>query len=169
MVGRNLQRHEQRSDQSTQPIFTSIAKHHTGNGRRNISQSNELPDMSGRNDDKEIGRERPDDSPQTRHPHLEVKGTKQDIEAQEHHKHIPYISRQIQMIQILYPLEQVRRVVTRCHLVSRHPTKNRIGPTGTLTGTFQVFLSLLAGTDTCHRVMLRKNASFGHRRTEVSK
>ena len=104
MVGRNLQRHKESRYRSTQQILTAIAKHHTRNGRRNISQGNELPDMTGRYNDEEIGRECPDDSPQSRQPYFEVKGTKQDIEAQEHHKHIPYINRQIQMVQILYPL-----------------------------------------------------------------
>ena len=168
MVGRDLQGHKKSRHQSTQQILPPIAKHHTGNGRRNISQGNELPDMSGCYDNEEIGRESPNDGSQSRHPHLEIESTEQNVESEQHHEYIPDISRQVQMIQILNPLQPIRRIIARRHLIGRHTSENGIRPTGTLSCPLQIFLALLTGTDTRHRVVLRKNTPLGHRRTEVS-
>ena len=168
VVGRNLQRHKEGSYESAPQVLATITKHHSRNGRRYVGQGNEFPDMSGSNDDEEVGREGPDNGAQSCHPHLEVECTEQDIESQQHHKHIPDISRQVQVIEILDALQPVGRVVAGCHLVRRHPAEDGVCPTGPFTGPLQVFLSFLSGTDARYRVVLGKNTSFGNRRTEVS-
>ena len=169
MVRHNLQGHEECRQQSSRQALAPIAKHHTCDGRRNIGQGDELPDVTGRNDDEEVGRECPDDGSEGRHPCPEVESTQQDVEAEQHHEHIPHVGRQVKMIQILDALQQVRRVIAGCHLIGRHPTEDGVCPAGTFAGTFQIFLALLPCTDARHRVMLAQDASFGHCRTKIHK
>ena len=58
MVRHDLQCPEQSSQRSTQQIFTPIGQHDTGDRRRDISQSNKLPNVPRRDNNEKIGRKR---------------------------------------------------------------------------------------------------------------
>ncbi|GFH99179.1 hypothetical protein IMSAGC004_01581 [Bacteroidaceae bacterium] len=73
------------------------------------------------------------------------------------------------MIQLLHSLQGIRRIITGCHLISRHTTKNRIRPARTLSRTFQVFFRFFTGTNARHRVVLRKDTPFCHCREKIDK
>ena len=169
MVSHNLQGHKQGCHNPPSQQLTTISQHHTGNGRRNISQCYKLPDMTGRNDDEEIRRERPDNGPQGRHPHLKIKCTQKDVEAQQHDKYIPHVSRQEQMVHLLNPAQRIGRVIARRHLVGRHSSKNGVCPARTFPRLLQVFTHFTSRTDAGYCIMLSQNSSFIYRRIEIRK
>ena len=81
VVGFHLKGGEEcRHDESRQ-ITSSISQDNTGNRRWKISQCHHLPQVTGSNDDEEIGRESPHDTTQGCQRLAEVKGSQQDIEA----------------------------------------------------------------------------------------
>ena len=169
MVGHNLQGHKQGRYNPSSQQLTTISQHHTGNGRRNISQCYKLPDMTGRNDNEEIRRERPDNGTQGRHPHLKIKCTQKDVETQQHDKYIPHVSRQEQMIYLLNPAQRIGRVIARRHLVGRHSSKNGVCPARTFPRLLQVFTHFTSRTDAGYCIMLSQNSSFIYRRIEIRK
>ena len=93
MVGVDLEGCEDSRQQETPHVFSPISKHQPGNQRRQISQSPHLPDMSGSDDNQEIGGKSPEDRTQSRQVLTEVEGPQEDIETQEIGKHIPHILR----------------------------------------------------------------------------
>ena len=81
MVRVNLEGREHGRQHQSPQVFPPIGQYQSGNHRRQIGQSPHLPDMSGGDDDQEIGREGPDDRTQCRQMLTEVEGPQQDIEA----------------------------------------------------------------------------------------
>ena len=169
MVGRNLQGHKKSSDQCAGQVTAPVDQHQTGNGGRDIGQGDHLPDVSGGNDDEEIGREGPDDGSQCRQPDAEVEGTEQQVEAQQEDEDIANVGRQEQAVDRLHDAERVARRIARSQLVGGHAAEQGIGPAGGFARTFVVVLGFLAGTDACHGIVLRQYAAFRIGREEVGK
>ena len=132
MVGIDLKRREYRHQQESPQIFSPVGEHHTRYHRRQVGQRPHLPDMSGGNDDQEIGGEGPEDTSQCCQMLTEVKRSQQDIEPQQIGEHVPHVLRQPEMIGVSHLHQQVGRSVRRCHLVRRHATEQGICPTRTL-------------------------------------
>ena len=160
---------EKRGDDTSCPILAAIRQHHSRNGRRYVGKRDEFPDMSGGYDDEEIRGERPYNRSQCRHPDFEIKCTKQDVKSQQHHKHVPYIRGQIQMIQVLHRVQRTARIISRSQLICRHSAEQRVRPTGHLSVFLMIFLMFASGSDTRYRIVLRQDAPLEHRRIEVSK
>ena len=123
--------------------------------------------MARRDDDEEIRGESPHNGAQSRHPHLEVEGAQQDVESEQHNEHIPHIRGQKQLIHLLDIRQRLVRLITGSKLIGRHPTEQRVRPTGRLTRPVIILFRLTARTDSGHSVMLGKDPSFKHCRTEI--
>ena len=91
VVGQHLQGCEERREQHTPQVFASVCQYHTGNHRRQVGQRHHLPDMTSGNNDEKVATECPYHSTQSCQIDTEVKGTQQDIEAQQVHEDIPHI------------------------------------------------------------------------------
>ena len=129
VVAQNLQRSKECCDDESPHILASIEKHHTRNGWRNISQSDDFPDVSCRYNNKEIAAECPHDGTQGCHPMTEVEGTKQDIEAQHRCEDVPHIVREPKVIDLFEKRHGECGIITWSHLVSRHTTEDGVNPT----------------------------------------
>ena len=169
MVGQHFQRCKNRRNQHAPQVFTPIGQHHTGNHWRQVGQRHHLPDMSCSNNDEEVAAERPYHSTQGRQIDAEVKGTQQDIEAQQVHEDIPHILGQSEVIDGLYLRQQGRTGVCRRHLVGRHTSKQGIRPTGTLSRTLQIFRCFLSCSTSCRRVVAIEHTSLDVSGEEVGK
>ena len=169
MVRSNLQGYEQGRYQSPETVFSPVYPYHTRYCGRDVGQRNQLPDVSGRNNDEEIRRKGPDNRAQGRHPYLKVEGSQQNIEAYQQDKHIPGTSRKIQMIQVLYPVQRTAGRVAGRNLIRRHSSEQCVGPAGRLSGLFLKRLGFLARSDTCCCIMLCQDTSFGDCRIEIGK
>ena len=111
MVRVDLKGREDSRDQQSPQVSSPIGQYHTGNHRRQIGQCPDLPDMSGGDDNQEIGRERPDDRAERRQMLSEVESPQQDIESQQVHEHIPHVLWQPQVIGINHLRQQVGRAI----------------------------------------------------------
>ena len=105
MVGHYLQRHEEGRDECAPQITSAVTEHHAGDGGRDVGQSVELPDVTGADDDEVIAGESPHHSTEGGHPRLEVEGTQEDIEAQQHHKHQHHIVREVELVEPLHAVQ----------------------------------------------------------------
>ena len=81
MVGIDLEGGKDGGNEQSPKVFSPVSQHDTGYHRRQIGQSHDLPDMSCRNDDKEVGRECPDDRAQGCQRLSEIESPQQDIES----------------------------------------------------------------------------------------
>ena len=81
MVGIDLEGGKDGGNEQTPKVFSPVSQHDTSYHRRQIGQSHDLPDMSCRNDDKEVGRECPDDGAQGCQRLSEIESPQQDIES----------------------------------------------------------------------------------------
>ena len=59
VVGLNLERREQTREHEAPHILAAVGEHDARNHRRQISQRNHLPDVSGGDDDEEVAAESP--------------------------------------------------------------------------------------------------------------
>ena len=157
---------EPRDDESPQ-IFAAIGQHNTGNHRRQIGQCPHLPDVTGRNDNQEIGAEGPQDGTQRSQMLAEVEGTQQDIEAQQVDKHIPHVLRQSQVVDLLQRIERGGRLIRRSQLIGGHAREERVGPTGHLACALFVGQLFLSGTYASRRVVAVENTSLNVGREEI--
>ncbi|CDB98328.1 unknown [Bacteroides sp. CAG:443] len=168
VVRHNLQCHEQSSHQTTPQILTSVYQDHTCYGRRYVSKCHKLPDMSGSNDDKEVGRKSPDNCSQGRQPDFKIECAQQDVEAQQHDKDVSGISREKQPVDFLNKIQCTARFISRSQLISRHSTEQRVCPSGSFAMLFVIFLMFSSGSDTCYSIVLCQDASFCNGRKEIS-
>ena len=74
MVGLHLKGGEDGCDDESPQILALVGEHHTGYHRRQVGQGNDLPDVSGGDDDEEVAGERPHDGAQHRKRPSEVEG-----------------------------------------------------------------------------------------------
>ena len=169
MIGKDLQCGEECRDKQSPGVLTPECQHHTGYHGRKVCQGDYLPYMSSSNDNKEIAAESPYYSTQRCQIPSEVKGTQQDIEAQEIGKDIPYIFGKPQMIGFLHFCKRIGTLIRRSCLVCRHTPEYRICPTGTLACTLIVFRSLLSCSTTSRRVMPVKDTPLDVGREEIGK
>ena len=169
VVRLNLKGDKQGCNDAPQQVFLPVRQHHPGNRRRDIGQRYELPDMPRRNEDKEVGGKGPDHSAQAGQPGRQAERPQQDVEAEHHDERQHHVRRKIELIDILYPLQRLRRIVARRHLVSGHASEDGVRPTGTFARALEVFRGFLPGADSRHRIVLKQNASFDIRRKEIGK
>ena len=169
MVRAYLQSYEQGCQQCTPQPLATVYQHHAGNGGRNVGQCQHLPDVSGCNDDEEVGRECPQYRTERCHPGPEVEGTQQQIEAQQHDEYIVGVAGDEEPVGPLHPTEHIGRFVAGRHLVGGHTTEQRVGPAGTLAGAFHVLLGFLTGTDAGCMVVLSKHQTLHIGRVEIDK
>ena len=123
--------------------------------------------MSCGNDDKEVGRERPDDGAQRSQRLSEVEGTQHDIEAQEIDEYIPYIVGQPQMISFHHLVEHFSATIGWRHLISWHTAKHRVGPASGLARLLLEKLLLMSQSLAGRRVVAEQDASVHVGRHEV--
>ena len=133
MVAQYLQGREQGCHHDARQIAAPIAQYHTGYGGWHEAQGKQLPDVSGCNDDEIVTAEGPEHSAQGGHPHAEVEGAQQDVEAQEHHKHVGRNVGESQLIHLLEPREGVCAVIAGAHLIGGHSAEEGVGPACALT------------------------------------
>ena len=129
VVGVDLESRKHRREQQSPQIFPLIGQYDTRYHRRQIGQSPHLPDMPCGDNNKEIGREGPEDTTQCCEMLTEVEGSQQDVESQQIGKDKPHILWQPEMIGVHYLRQQVGRAIRRCHLIGGHTRKERVCPT----------------------------------------
>ena len=105
MVRQNLQGNEQCCNNASCQIFTPVSQYDTCYCRWYISQRDKLPDVSGRYQDEEIGRECPHDTAQSGQPDRYAEDAQQDVEAEHQHECEAHIVGQEELVGFLYPLQ----------------------------------------------------------------
>ena len=104
MVRHNLQGSEEGCQRTSQQVLAPVGQYHTGYRGRYIGQGDKFPDVTGRNDYKEIGRKgigyRTEGSQIPTH----IQGEQEDIETQHHDKDQRYRRNQPQVVNALQPL-----------------------------------------------------------------
>ena len=169
MVGFDLKGTKDGSHRKSPQVFPSISQHDTCYHWRQIGQGHHFPDMTCSNDDEEIAAECPYHRAQHGQIPTEIKGTQQDVEAQQIGKHIPHILWQPQVIGINTLRQHISTVIRWSHLIGRHTSKQGIRPSCYLTSLLIILMSLLTSTPICRRVVTIENASFYVCREEIGK
>ena len=169
MIGQHLQRCKESRDQHAPQIFATIRQHHTGNHGWQIGQRHYLPDMSCRYDDEEIAAESPYYGTQSSQIDTEVKGTQQNIEAQQVYEDVPHILRQSQMVYRFHLRQQGRTWVRWRHLVGRHTSEQSVCPACALSCTLLVLYRFLSCSTSCRRVMTIEHTTLYVSGEEVGK
>ena len=105
MVRGDLQGHEQGGEDASPQQFPTIGEHNACYGGRHVGKGDELPDVSGRYQDEEIGRECPHDTAQSGQPDRYAEDAQQDVEAEHQHECEAYIVGQEELVGFLYPLQ----------------------------------------------------------------
>ena len=167
VVGQDLQCEEERRHQPAPQVFAAIAPHQARDGRRDIGQSEQFPNVPGPDDDEEIGREGPQDRSQRRHPDLEIERPQQDVESQQHDEHIHDVGRKPQLVNPLQAFQRVRGFVTGGHLVGGHPGEQGVRPARPLARALIILLHLYAGPSTRAMVVPGQDQPLRHRMEEI--
>ena len=92
-------------------VLAPIGQHYAANHWGQIGQRHHLPQVSGSNDNQEIGAESPKYRAQRCQLLTEIEGAQHDVEAQQIDKQIPHIVGQPQVIGILHLRQQVRTLI----------------------------------------------------------
>ena len=111
VVGMYLKGAKEGGNQQSPEVFLPEGQDDTANHRRQIGQRHHLPQVSGSDDNQEIGAEGPEHGAQCGQLLTEIEGTQQDVEAQQVHEQVPHIIGQPQMVGILHLRQQVGTVV----------------------------------------------------------
>ena len=133
MVRQYLHRCEEGRHDDAPEVASAIAQDESGYGGRDEAEGQQLPDVSCGDDDEVVAREGPQHSAQSCHPGAEVKGTQQDVEAQQHHEHVGSHGWQSQLIDGLEAAQRVGARVGRAHLIGGHAREERVRPSGALS------------------------------------
>ena len=167
VVGIHLESREDGCQEQAFQILAAISQHHSRNHRRQISQCPYLPDMTGCDNDKEVGRECPDDTTQRRQRLSEIESTQHDVEAKKIYEYIPYIIWQPQVISLSYLVEHLGTAIRRRHLISWHSAEYRVGPASSLASLLLVKFLLMSQSLACRRVVTEQDSSVHVGRHEV--
>ena len=100
-----MQGHEQGGEDASPQQFPAIGEHDARYGGRHVGKGDELPDVSGGYQDKEIGRECPHDTAQSGQPDRYAEDAQQDVEAEHQHECEAHIVGQEELVGFLYPLQ----------------------------------------------------------------
>ena len=166
VVGHHLQGGEQgRHAARQQPA--AVDEHHAAYRGRDVGQGDEFPDVSGGDEDEEVGREGPQHAADARIPRRDAKGPQQDVEAQHHDERQVDVVGQKELVDALRPGQGAGGVIRGGNLVRGHAAEHRVGPAGAFARALVVFLRLVAGAGARLRVVLEEDASLRVRREEV--
>ena len=123
--------------------------------------------MAGSDDDEIIAGKRPKDGTKGGHPHLEIEGAQEDVEAQQHHKYQYHIVGEVELIDALRLMQAFRRGIGGSYLVGGHAAKESVGPTGAFTVALAVLLHLMGSTGAAAMIMTRQDVAFADGAGEV--
>lgn len=143
MVRHDLQCPEQSSQCSTQQIFTPIGQHDTGDRRRDISQSNKLPNVPRRDNNEKIGRKRISYRPKGCQIPTDIQRQHKDIKAQHHDKQQRHRRNQPQVVDLLQSFQRFIARIARSDLERGHTRKYRTRPTRHFSGLFGIRFRLM--------------------------
>ena len=169
VVGANLEGSEDSCNDQSPQVFAAVGQHDTCNHRRQIGQRPHLPDVSGGNDNQEVGREGPQYGAQSCQIATEVEGAQQNVEAQEVRKQVPHVLGQPQVVGIDGRRQRVGAVVRRCRLERRHAAEQSIRPARTLTRALIILQLFLTSSTACRGVVTEEDATLRVGREEIGK
>ena len=167
VVGDDLQGHEQGRHHAARQQPSAVGQHHAAYRGRDVGQGDELPDVSGGDEDEEVGREGPQHAADARIPCRDAEGPQQDVEAQHHDERQVDVVGQEQLVDALRPRQRSGGVIRGRNLVRGHAAKHGVGPAGAFARAVVVFLRLVPGAGARLRVVLEEDASLRVRREEV--
>ena len=160
MVGINFESREERRHAEAAQQLPSIGPHQPRYQRWQIGQRHDFPNVARGNDDEKIRREGPHDGTQCSQMPAEIKGTQQNVEAQQIGKNIPHILGQPQMIGLHHLVQHTRALIRRRRLISGHTAKRGIRPTRHLARPLVIFRHFLTGTAPCRSIVPIENATI---------
>ena len=169
MVGKHLEGGEKGGHHQAREIFPPICQHDTGYHRWQVGQGPYFPDMSCRYNDEEITGERPDNGPQSRQRRPELKGSEQDVEAEEIDEDIPHIVWQPEVIGFGHLCEGIGTVVGGSRLVGWHSSKGGVAPSRPFSRSLVIFQCFLSGAPSRRGVVLVENSPLDVGREEIGK
>ena len=169
VIRHNLQGSEESGQRSAQQIFTPIGQDNTGYRRRYVGQGRKLPDVTRRNNNKEVGRKgigyRSEGGQIP--PHIERE--QQNIEAQHHDKHQRHGRHQPQVIDLLQSLERGIARVGRRYLEGRHTREERTGPTRSLACLLGIGLGFVTDSQPLLGIVLKQDLTLNDIGREIDK
>ena len=145
----------------------AVGKDHARDGRRNVGQGDELPDVSRRDKDEEVRRKAPQHAADARIPRGDAERPQQDVEAQHHDERQVDIVRKKQVVDCLHPRQGPCRVVRRRNLVRGHPAEQGVCPARAFARLLVVFHGFLAGSGSGLCVVLKEYAPLRVGRVEI--
>ena len=167
MVRHDLQGDEKSRQDTARQQPAPVGEYDTRYCGRDIGEGDELPDVSRRNQNEEVGRESPHDAAQPCQPCRYAEYPQQDVEAQHQDERQVDVGGQEELVYFLCPLQRHGRVVRRRYLVSRHSAEKGIGPAGAFACLFVILFGFLSGAGSGSGVVLEQDASFHIRREKV--
>ena len=167
MVGFDFKGGEDGCHYQSRQILAAEGQHDARNQRRQIGQCHHLPDVSGSDDNQEIGAESPQHGTEGGEMAAEVEGAQQDIETQKIGKKIPHIVGQPQMIGVGSHGHGLGTLVRGGQLVGGHSAKQAVGPARHLAGALLVLVHLLSRTPSGRTIVLVKDAPLYVGREEI--
>ena len=151
--------------------FPAIAENQTGDGGRDESERQHFPEVTGGNDDEEIGGERPHHRTGDGKPGTDAEGAEQDIEAKQIEKEETDGGEPLQRsegINLGEGGDGVGGGIGGCHLEGGHAAEDGVAPTGDFAVVALAELSLLLSESLCcDGVMTAKHEPLTHGRQEV--
>ena len=167
MVGHDLQGDEEGCEYAACQQLAPVGEHDARYCGRDVGKGDELPDVSRRNQNEEVGREGPHDAAQACQPCRYAECPQQDVEAQHQDERQVDVGGQEELVYFLCPLQRYGRVVGRGYLVGRHSAEKGIGPAGAFACLFVILFGFLSGAGAGCGVVLEQNTSFYIRRKKV--
>ena len=167
VVAQHLQGGEQPRDNQSPEVFAAIGEHQSGDGGRDEGEGIDLPNVSCRDDNQKVGRERPRRSAKRREQRPKAEGAHEQIEPEEVEKKVGERTGGEQAHDASHPAEGFGRAVSRCNLVGGHPRKDTVRPARTFARGFiegRLFLPL---PHTGHRIVTTEHKPVQNGRGKI--